>query len=508
MAMWHISCSRTGQKNPQATPCCAILFAMRIFLDQIGCRLNYSEMETLATRLQNAGHRIVDAPEAAQVVIFNSCAVTSGAVKDSRKRVNSLHRANQAARIAVTGCWATLEPAVAAAQPGVALVAGNSQKELLATLLEPWSAEFADPASLAHMQPDGNPFAQLAAGDEANGVAASRIARTRAFVKVQDGCNNRCTFCIVTALRGDSHSRPLADAVAEVRQAVLTGVQEIVLSGVHLGAWGRDLPGDATATLRDLVAALLEQTAIARIRLSSLEPWELAPGFFELWQRWPGRLCPHLHLPLQAGTDAQLRAMARRCTTASFRQLVETARAAIPHLMVTTDLIAGFPGESDADFDEGLRFVEEMRFAHAHLFPFSARSGTAAARFGGQVAAPLKKERLQQLQRVVAETGRRERLGQLGRVRPVLWEGEGRPLTDEPGTLLWSGLTDNYLRVLAGAPAVLDLHNKMTPVQLDALEGDMIHGRQLADGLGNGATHGVAADYIPPAPMPSREGRR
>jgi threonylcarbamoyladenosine tRNA methylthiotransferase MtaB len=339
-------------------------------------------------------------------------------------------------------------------------------------------------------------------------TAPWKVARTRTFVKVQDGCNNRCTFCIVTALRGDSRSRPLADVVAEVRQAVLTGVQEIVLTGVHLGAWGRDLPGNAAVTLYELVAALLEQTAIARIRLSSLEPWELAPGFFELWQRWPGRLCPHLHLPLQAGTDAQLRTMARRCTTASFRQLVAAARCAIPHLMITTDLIAGFPGESDADFEEGLRFVKEMRFAHAHLFPFSARSGTAAARFGGQVAAPVKKERLQQLQRVVAETGRQERLEQLGRVRPVLWEGEGRRLTDEPGALLWSGLTDNYLRVLASAPAGLDLHNKMTPVQLDTLEGDIIHGTLLADGLGSEVIRGAAADRIPPAPMPAREGRR
>jgi threonylcarbamoyladenosine tRNA methylthiotransferase MtaB len=176
--------------------------------------------------------------------------------------------------------------------------------------------------------------------------------------------------------------------------------------------------------------------------------------------------------------------------------------------MITTDLIAGFPGESDADFEEGLRFVKEMRFAHAHLFPFSARSGTAAARFGGQVAAPVKKERLQQLQRVVAETGRQERLEQLGRVRPVLWEGEGRRLTDEPGALLWSGLTDNYLRVLASAPAGLDLHNKMTPVQLDTLEGDIIHGTLLADGLGSEVIRGAAADRIPPAPMPAREGRR
>ena len=452
---------------------------MRVFLDQIGCRLNYSEMETLAGQLRGAGHTIVANPDQAQVVIFNSCAVTAGAERDSRKRLGALHRANPAARIAVTGCWATLRPAQASVLPGIALVAENDRKEMLASLLESWSAELDDPDMLARMQPDGNPFAALAQPDD-------RTARTRAFVKVQDGCNNRCTFCIVTTLRGESRSRILRDVVEEIGLAAEQGVMEAVLTGVHLGSYGRDLSHTARRDLKELVAAILADTDIPRLRLSSLEPWELVDGFFDLWAQWPGRLCPHLHLPLQAGADRQLRAMARRCTTESFRRLVQDARAAISDLTVTTDLIVGFPGESDADFETSLAFVEEMRFAHAHLFPFSAREGTAAAGFGGHVAKEVKRQRLQRMQAVVAATGAVERRRFVGMRRPVLFEGGGKPLADRPGQL-WFGLTDNYLRVAVVAPPEADLHNLLLPVQLEGVEGELLHGSILPAGAPSSA---------------------
>ena len=441
---------------------------MRIFLDQIGCRLNYGEMETLAGRLQAAGHQILKDADKAQVIVFNSCAVTADAVRGSRKQVRHLHKTNPNARIAVTGCWATLQPQEALALPGVALVANNDQKDLLHTLLEPWSAEFDDPDDLLRVQPTGNPFALTEEG-------LARRSRTRAFIKVQDGCNNKCTFCIVTLARGDSRSRPLAAIVNEIQQLVADGLQEVVLTGVHLGSYGRDLAGDERTDLKALVTAILTETEIPRLRLSSLEPWELADGFFDLWQQWPGRLCPHLHLPLQAGTDKQLRQMARRCTTASFRQLVQAARQAIPDLIVTTDLIVGFPGESAVDFQEGLAFVAEMRFAHAHIFPYSAREGTAAAKFADGVPTAIKKARGQQMRTVVEQTGQQERQRFLGTTRPVLWEGEGQPLTDQPGRL-WSGLTDNYLRVMAVVDKGVDLHNVMEPTQLTNLDGEFLLG--------------------------------
>jgi threonylcarbamoyladenosine tRNA methylthiotransferase MtaB len=348
-------------------------------------------------------------------------------------------------------------------------VANNAQKDLLHTLLEPWSAELDSPDDLARIQPDGLPFTPpLQFGEEVR-------SRTRAFIKVQDGCNNKCTFCIVTVARGESRSRSLASLVQEVQQLVETGVKEAVLTGVHLGSYGRDLPGDQHTDLKELVAALLADTDITRLRLSSLEPWELAEGFFDLWQRWPDRLCPHLHLPLQAGTDRQLRRMARRCTTSSFRQLVQAARTAIPDLILTTDLIVGFPGETEADFVEGMTFVEEMRFTHAHIFPFSPREGTAAAKFADQVPTPLKKERSRRLHELVERTGCEERQRFSGQQRKVLWEGEGQPLTDQPGRL-WSGLTDNYLRVMAVAPVDRNLHGMITLVRLDEGRGDTLFG--------------------------------
>ena len=444
---------------------------MRVFLDQLGCRLNFSENSTLAGRLNAAGHRIVGRAEEAQVIVLNTCAVTSQAARKSRQAARHLNRRNPDARIAMTGCYATLAPQESAKLPGVELVADNHAKEMLHTLLEPWSAEFSDPDDLSRIQPHGTPFAQASAEEEGG--------RTRAFVKVQDGCQNRCTFCIVTALRGDSRSRTTAEVVSEVQGLVDGGYREAVLTGVHLGAFGRDLDGGQRSDLKELAAAILTDTDIARLRLSSLEPWELADGFFDLWQRWPGRLCPHLHLPLQAGTDAQLRRMARRCTVASFRQLAADARAAIPNLIITTDLIVGFPGESDADFEEGLHFVEDMRFAHAHIFPFSARTGTAAAEFDGQVKKAVKRERSRRMHQVAARSGQLERARYVGATRPVLWEGAGQQLTDQADTLLWSGLTDNYLRVTAQAPAGTDLSNRITPVRLDELHGETLYGEPL-----------------------------
>ncbi len=438
---------------------------MNIYLETLGCRLNYSEIESLGRQLAEAGHRVVAAPEQADVCVLNTCAVTGEAARKSRQLARRLARSNPAARLAVTGCYATLAPDAVASLPNVELVVDNSRKEGLADLLQPWSAEL-DGEQWRRLAPDAPPH---------------QPGRTRAFVKVQDGCNNHCTFCIVTVARGPERSRPVAEIVAEVQRLAADGVQEAVLTGVHLGGYGSDgierLPtfpkvGNLVSPLHALVAAILEQTDLPRLRLSSLEPWDIEPGFFDLWRQSDGRLCPHLHLPLQAGCDKTLKRMARRTRTADFRGLIEEARARIPGLVVSTDIIVGFPGETAADFDESLHFVEEMAFAHVHVFPYSAREGTAAASFSGQVPLEERRRRVDAVEAVARRTGEAVRRSFLGQARPVLWETLERP-ANGAGPLC-SGLTDNYLRVQAVAPSGMDLENRITPARLDTFDGQTL----------------------------------
>lgn len=436
---------------------------MNVHLTQLGCRLNYGENHQLARQLRQAGHAVVDRPADAQVIVVNTCAVTAEAGRKSRQLVRAQAQANPRARIVATGCYATLEPAAVRALPGVWQVTANRDKGLLAALLEEWSAELPDPQTLEWIQADASP------------IAADAAARTRAFIKVQDGCNNKCAFCVVTLARGASRSVEPARIVAEIQELAAAGFQEAVLTGVHLGSYGRDFSGARTGALAALVHRILRETDIARLRLSSLEPWDVADDFFDLWAAWPRRLCPHLHLPLQAGADSLLQRMGRRCTVASFARLVQQARQGIPDVTLTTDFIVGFPGETEAEFEAGLQFLQEMRFAHVHAFPFSARAGTRAAGFPDQIAKARKKERMRQVQALAEDAGRQERSRFLHTVRPVLWEGSGRVLDDGSGRL-WSGYTDNYLKTEAVAPAAVVLTNRITPVRLEALQGQVMVG--------------------------------
>ncbi|MFW6198462.1 MAG: MiaB/RimO family radical SAM methylthiotransferase, partial [Acidobacteriota bacterium] len=307
---------------------------MRVRVDSIGCRLNIGEMEQLARRLAAAGHRIVGPGDSADLFLFNSCAVTHVASRKSRKILRQIRRENPDAAIVATGCYAELSPE-RCRELGVDMLVGNADKDRLPGILTD--------AGLLHSG-DPVPEADAAPVDD---VADSR---TRAFVKVQDGCDNRCTFCIVTRARGDGRSRPLDDVVAEIDGLVALGYREAVLSGVHLGSWGQDL--DDGTDLSTLVAAILERTEIPRLRLSSLEPWDLDEEFFGLWQ--DPRLLPHLHLPLQSGCDLTLARMARNTTRAEFADLVDAARRAIPGVAVSTDVIVGFFGEDDAEFEDSL----------------------------------------------------------------------------------------------------------------------------------------------------------
>lgn len=401
---------------------------MKVYLDTVGCRLNQAEIETMAGQFRRAGHDIVARAEEADLAVVNTCAVTGEAASDSRSKIRHIARLGLE-QIIATGCWATLEPARAAALPGVRSVVSNERKEALVSDLlgiEPPTAMDLEPL-------ERTPLPGLR-------------RRTRAFIKVQDGCDNRCTFCITTLARGAGRSRPVGEVLADIRLALSGGAKEIVLTGVHLGSWGHDLPGQFL--LRDLVEAVLRETDVPRLRLSSLEPWDLDSDFFSLWE--DRRLMPHLHLPLQSGCASTLRRMARKTTPETFRALVSAARQAIPAVAITTDLIAGFPGETEQEFQDSLAFVRDMQFAGGHVFTFSPRPGTGAARMAEQVHPSVRKERNHILHGVLERAAQEYRYRFVGERLDVLWES-----TTELGEWGWQleGLTPNYLRVTAAASA-------------------------------------------------------
>jgi threonylcarbamoyladenosine tRNA methylthiotransferase MtaB len=430
------------------------VFSMDVFLTALGCRLNEAELQSWTRDFRAAGHRVVSSADDAQLVVLNTCAVTAEAARKSRKLANRLHRQNPEARLVMTGCYAELEPEATAALGGIDLVINNHDKDWLLRVIEReldlGEAQAPTPLPLA--------TPQLAAG------------RTRAFVKVQDGCRNRCAFCIVTVARGEERSRPVDRIVEELGELVTRGYREVVLTGVHLGGYGDDLGSDLGTLVRDV----LSRTDVERLRLSSIEPWDLTPELFGLWREGQGRLCPHLHLPLQSGSDAVLRRMARRCDTARYAELVAAAREAIPDVTITTDIIVGFPGETEQEWQETVAFCERMNFAHMHIFSYSARHGTAAARMGQQVATETKRQRSRELHRLANASRTRCLERFLGSERSVLWEGEGE--AENEGSRRFAGLTDNYLRCETVVPNTIDLENRITPVQLEQIDVDTLRG--------------------------------
>jgi threonylcarbamoyladenosine tRNA methylthiotransferase MtaB len=421
---------------------------MKIFLDTIGCRLNQAEIESLALQFRKAGHEIVASAKDADLAVINTCSVTSEAASDSRAAVRRASRLGTD-QVVVTGCWATLEPDKAAALPGVYKIFPNQRKEQLVADLLDLPQEFFDLEPLARYPLPG------------------LHARTRAFIKAQDGCDNACTFCITTVARGASQSRPMRQVLTDVRSALDGGANEIVLTGVHLGSWGLDLP--VQQHLGDLVTFLLAHTSIPRLRLSSLEPWDLDEDFFSLWQ--DRRMCRHLHLPLQSGSRTVLKRMARKTTPRSFSALVRSARNAVPELAITTDVIVGFPGETEAEFSETLEFIKSMKFAGGHVFSYSARPGTPAARMRAQVDHAIRKERSAVLHSLFADTARVYRQQFIGQKMPVLWES-----AIQVNDLGWrlEGLTDNYIRIKADAPE--PRWNRLDVVELTADETDGLRG--------------------------------
>jgi threonylcarbamoyladenosine tRNA methylthiotransferase MtaB len=406
----------------------------------LGCRLNQAEIDSIARQLQVRGHSLVTSPADADQIILNTCAVTQDSAHTSRKLVRQMHRANPGAAITVTGCYAQLEPDMMAALPGVMRVVDNADKERLVEMITDQPDEIFDLEPLTRQ------------------AQAARAGRTRAFVKVQDGCDNACTFCVTTLARGAGRSCSTVDVLTEIRLLLAIGYHEIVLTGVHLGSYGHDL-GERDGLLH-LVRAILNETDVSRLRVSSLEPWDLQPDFFDLWA--DARLCRHLHLPLQSGCDATLRRMARRTNQKQYGALVQEARVRVPDMCVTTDVIVGFPGETDAEFEESLSFIGAMDFAGLHVFRYSKRPGTAAARMRGHVDEATRRARSARL--IALADGQEQAYAQrfTGQVLPVLWE-QVAGATEEG--FINVGYTDNYIRVRSLHPRPLT--NLIVPARMD-----------------------------------------
>ncbi len=409
---------------------------MKVYLDSLGCKLNRSEIEALGRAFVQAGHQWVQSCEDADLCIVNTCTVTQAADHKSRKVIRRLRRANPTARLIVTGCYAEMCPQEIKAIGGVDLIVGNKDKERLVELV----------GGVKRQTPSVKPWPR---------------SHTRAFVKIQDGCNNRCTYCIISLARGRERSRPPQEILAEIEALVAAGCKEVVLTGVHIGGYGRDLG----TSLSRLVEDILTQTTVPRLRLSSIEPWDLRPALLRLWEN--PRLCRHLHLPLQSGCDATLQRMGRRYTTSQYADLVAMARRSIPDLAITTDIIVGFPGETSKEFAQSLSFVTEMEFARLHVFKYSARPGTPAAEMPHQVPFAEKKRRSKAMLKLARECSQRFHHRFLGREMDVLWESRRK---DDQHT--WSGLTDNYIRVTTRNEH--NLANTITPTRLtDLVEGEM-----------------------------------
>jgi threonylcarbamoyladenosine tRNA methylthiotransferase MtaB len=282
--------------------------------------------------------------------------------------------------------------------------------------------------------------------------------RQRAFVKVQDGCRYRCTFCIVTVARGEEKSRPISAIVDEINDLSKQGINEIILTGVHLGGYGSDIESG----LVTLIRAILAETQVPRIRFGSLEPWELNDAFYQLFDN--PRLMPHLHLPLQSGSDSVLRRMARRCKTEEFALIVDRLRQLDPLFNITSDIIVGFPGETEAEWQDSLAFIAQMGFGHLHIFTYSPRTGTKAATLPNQVPDTVKKQRSQELHRL-AEAMRLAFLQQnLYQESPVLWEGYTENWDENKQRIY--GYTPNYLKVSAVIDKCRSLENQVTPTRL------------------------------------------
>lgn len=407
----------------------------------LGCKVNFYDTEAIWQLFKNEGYEQVDFEQtAADVYVINTCTVTNTGDKKSRQIIRRAVRRNPDAIIAVTGCYAQTSPAEIMAIPGVDLVVGTQDRDKLMTFIADIQND-RQPMNAVRNIMKTREFEELDVPDFSD--------RTRAFLKIQEGCNNFCTFCIIPWSRGLSRSRKPDSVLNQARQLVAAGYKEIVLTGIHTGGYGDDLEN---YRLANLLSDLDKIEGLERIRISSIEASQIDEQMIKVLNSSP-KMCHHLHIPLQAGDDAILGRMRRKYTTAEFAEKIRRLHKAMPGVAITTDVIVGFPGETEEQFENGYRFMEQMKFAEMHVFPYSKRTGTPAARMEDQVDEEIKHERVHKLidlsERMQAAYGREW----VGRVVDVIPEREAKGLE---GQGLVSGYSDNYIQVvLNGDPSLI-----------------------------------------------------
>ena len=425
---------------------------MRIAIYTLGCKVNQYETQAMEQELTRRGHEIVPFDGAADAYIVNTCSVTAVSDKKSRQMIRRCRKLNEHAVVAACGCYVQTHSDEAAGL-GLDLIAGTGDRMAFLDLLEQAARE-KEPLTLLDDALRRRAFEVLPAGGMAE--------RTRAMLKVEDGCVNFCTYCIIPYARGPVRSLPKAEAVAQTRRLREEGYRELVITGIEISGWGHDLKNGET--LIDLLEAVSDTAGEMRLRLGSLEPRTITEEFCRRAARLPN-LCPHFHLSMQSGCDGTLRRMNRKYDTARFYESVSLLRQYFDRPAVTTDLITGFPGETEEEFAQTLAFIEKCGFAAMHIFPYSVRPGTKAAAMPDQCTAAVKERRAAR----AAETAERMKQaylrGCVGQTYPVLFE-------QEKGGL-YVGHAPNYCQVGVREE---DLHNAVRNVKIEAVDGDMLIG--------------------------------
>lgn len=429
----------------------------------LGCKVNQADTASMENLFLRSGHQLVSFDGEADVYIINTCVVTNTGQRKSRQTIHRAIRKNPNALIVVTGCYPQTAAEEVKAIAGVDMIIGNQDRAQIVQLVEERLAHRqTDTLDAVHKLTASTAFEEMAAGDITD--------KTRAFLKIQEGCNQFCTYCIIPYARGQLRSRSLESIRTETQRLISAGFKEIVLIGIHLGCYGKENPNGPT--LYDAVKTVLEVPGVQRLRLGSLESVEVEPRLLTLMQE-DARFCRHLHLPLQSGCDKTLQAMHRPYTTAKFQTLLADIKTKVPDIAITTDVIVGFPGETEADFETTCKFAESCGFSKMHIFPFSARKGTPAEKFAGAVTEAVKKERADILGKIDETMHKTFLQAMVGQNAEVLFEqpaGEG----------YFEGLTGNYQRVFVNCGGK-NLGGEILPVKITAFDGEKMLGEIIKD---------------------------